>query len=140
MIITFAALKAYFQTNDVPTQAQFEDLMDTIANGLTEQPKVYKAFISQSGVSAPIETLVVQNTFGSPIVWSYISTGVYRATLAGAFTVGKSVGKCTKVDIAKTHSMHSPLNSFFTLRQSNFSNVLVDTVLAGTFVEITVYP
>ncbi len=82
-IKTSAELKAYFNTGDVPTESQYIDLIDTIMNGLTSKPLVYKALISQSGTSAPT-VVILENTIGA-IVWTYNGIGVYRGTLNGAF-------------------------------------------------------
>jgi hypothetical protein len=46
--------------------------------------KVYTALLTQSGVSNPPTAVVLENTIGN-IVWSYISTGLYKGTLTGAF-------------------------------------------------------
>lgn len=54
----------------------------------TRPYKVYSIFISQSSTNAPTVGTTFENSIGS-IVWSYVSTGVYRGTLAGAFTAGK---------------------------------------------------
>jgi hypothetical protein len=45
--------------------------------------KVYTALLNQSGTGAPVPT-ILENTIGS-IVWSRVSTGIYHATLSGAF-------------------------------------------------------
>lgn len=51
---------------------------------------VYTALLTQSGTDAPVAT-VLENTLGGTVVWSYVSTGTYRATLSGAFTSNKTV-------------------------------------------------
>jgi hypothetical protein len=50
---------------------------------------VYTALLTQSGTDAPVAT-VLENTLGGTVVWSYESTGTYRATLSGVFTSGKT--------------------------------------------------
>ena len=50
--------------------------------------KVYTALLNQTGVAAPVPT-ILENTLGN-IVWSYSSAGNYLATLAGAFTSQKT--------------------------------------------------
>lgn len=52
--------------------------------------KVYTALLTQTGTDAPVAT-VLENTLGGAVVWSYMSVGVYEATLAGAFTSSKTV-------------------------------------------------
>lgn len=57
----------------------------------TAHPKyeVYSALLTQSGTSAPTAT-VLENTLGGTVVWSYVTTGTYDATLSGAFTADKT--------------------------------------------------
>lgn len=79
-------LKTYFQTGDIPTQAQFENLIDSYPNITDRQVPlyVYKAYLSQSGTDAP-EAEVIVNTFPDEPLWSYSALGTYLCTLAGAF-------------------------------------------------------
>ena len=53
----------------------------------------YKATLTQTGTNAPVAT-VLENTLGGTVVWAYSSTGVYTATLAGAFTANKTFMIC----------------------------------------------
>jgi hypothetical protein len=46
--------------------------------------KSYTVFLSQTGTNAPTETVVLVNEIGN-IVWTRVSAGIYRATLASAF-------------------------------------------------------
>lgn len=65
------------------------------------EQKTYKARMSQTSTNAPVETVVIKNTFISPtIVWSRVSSGLYRASLAGGFIA------------AKTLALFSPYGSF----------------------------
>lgn len=50
---------------------------------------VYVALLSQTGTDAPVAT-VLENTLGGTVVWSYNDVGSYYATLANAFTAGKT--------------------------------------------------
>lgn len=52
--------------------------------------KVYRALLTQSGTDAPVAT-VLENTLGGTVVWTYSNSGIYTATLAGAFRAGKTV-------------------------------------------------
>lgn len=68
------------------------DLQRGIANWVPASGapyKVYTALLTQSGTDAPTAT-VLENTFSGTVVWSYVSTGTYRATLSGAFTENKT--------------------------------------------------
>ena len=51
--------------------------------------KVYTALLTQSGIDAPVAT-VLENTLGD-IVWSYNSIGIYHATSIGSFTENKTI-------------------------------------------------
>lgn len=51
--------------------------------------RTYTAIISQGGNNAPNVDILLSNTLSDIPVWSYLSTGVYRLTLAGAFPDGK---------------------------------------------------
>lgn len=85
--------RALSLTDNIPTQAPsgateagkntIQELKDLIA------PKVYKAFIAQTGTSAPTMT-VIKNELSAAIVWTRSSTGVYVGTLAGAFLAAKT--------------------------------------------------
>lgn len=53
--------------------------------------KKYVALISQSGLNAEPSSNVLENTFGDTNVdWTYISAGVYKGSLTGAFKTGKT--------------------------------------------------
>jgi hypothetical protein len=77
-------IKAYFQTGDVPTQAQFEEFIDNSVPTC----KRYKALLTQTGTNAPVAT-VLENTLGN-LVWARSSSGIYTATLTGAFPLLKT--------------------------------------------------
>lgn len=51
--------------------------------------QVYTAIISQGGNNAPNVDSLLSNTLSDLPVWSYVSVGLYRLTLAGAFPDGK---------------------------------------------------
>jgi hypothetical protein len=67
--------------------------------------KVYSALLSQSGVAAPVAT-VLQNTIGD-IIWTRdVDGGVYYGTLAGAFPYQKVIplaGFATSSDSGNTY-------------------------------------
>jgi hypothetical protein len=50
--------------------------------------KVYSALIDQQDTNAPNAT-ILNNTLGNTPTWSYVSVGIYRLTLNGAFPLGK---------------------------------------------------
>ena len=61
---------------------------DTINGEVVVRYKKYVALMSQSGTAAPTVT-VLENSIGD-IVWTRASTGLYRGTLIGAFTLDKT--------------------------------------------------
>lgn len=81
-IKTATELKAYFETGDVPTQAQFVDLIDTIFSAVPDY-KVYTALLTQSGTSAPVSH-VLKNTLGYTPTFNYDGSGQYSITLQNA--------------------------------------------------------
>lgn len=109
--------------------------------------KIYRALLTQVVPSAPVAT-VLENTLGA-IVWARSSLGVYTATLANAFTVGK------------THTITGSdwiLNATFTVIQTEKTSSSVITIttidvdisgptaapndglLSSTSITILVYP
>ncbi len=69
-----------------------EKTLDTITpiSGGGLSYNVYTAILTQSGTDAPVAT-VLENTLSGPLGWSYSSTGIYRATLAGEFSNSNKV-------------------------------------------------
>lgn len=103
-----------------------------------EKPyKVYSAFLTQVGSAAPVAT-VLENTIGDGIVWSRLAASQYRATLTGAFTVGKTVILLDALNLFA-------LSSIYVSRTTSINNVTlqasdsVDDYLTGMFIEIRVY-
>lgn len=57
--------------------------------GLPVGTRVYRALLSQTGTDGPVPAVEV-NTLGGDPVWSRVLAGKFRATLTGAFPVGKT--------------------------------------------------
>ena len=57
--------------------------------------KVYTALLTQSGTSAPT-AIVLENTLGGTVFWSYFNTGSYIGTLTGAFNTTKTTVQITR--------------------------------------------
>lgn len=51
--------------------------------------KVYKALLTQTGTTAPT-VVVLQNTLGGVISWTYNGVGTYNGTLSGVFVEDKT--------------------------------------------------
>jgi len=56
----------------------------TTIKPITIEIRQYAAILNQTGTAAPTAT-VLHNTLNGNIVWTRISEGVYKGTLAGAF-------------------------------------------------------
>lgn len=67
-----------------------------LANQVQAPYKVYTATITQSGVSAPVAT-VLENTLGGAVTWTYNSVGAYNIVSDGLFTQGKTVVTCSNL-------------------------------------------
>lgn len=103
--------------------------------------KVYTALLNQTGTSAPT-VIVLENTIGS-IVWSRVSTGLYKAELTGAFTTSKThlmIGSAA-VGLAITNYCEINLNTvdFINVSTGRVGGSLQDALLLNTPIEIRVY-
>lgn len=77
-------LKTYFETGKRPTQAQFGDLIDSLA---AERPfKAYVALLSQISANHPTANVLENNT-GEDFFWSRESAGVYKVLLPSNISV-----------------------------------------------------
>lgn len=110
--------------------------------GLGLGSKVYKALLTQTGTSAPVATVLVNNLSGTP-VWSYDSAGFYKLTLAGEFILGKTIYNIVPSDnSANSQILASLFNGapdVFQL-ETRSSGVLTNEVLYSTPITIEVFP
>lgn len=99
--------------------------------------KVYSAVLSQTGLSAPVAT-VLENTLGGTVTWSYVSPGTYYATVGGLFTLNKTFILNGNQADAKTTYYITDVNEiqFFTYVDLV---TLSNDMLFTTAVEIRVY-
>jgi hypothetical protein len=67
---------------------QLNKLTSIIFN-LKPKYKVYTALLTQSGINAPVAT-VLENTLGATITYSRVSDGIYTITTDGIFTSDKT--------------------------------------------------
>lgn len=76
---------------DLKQEPPYYDITDVLPNpsGLPTGTKIYTALMTQVGTNAPTAQ-ILQNTIGA-IVWTRLSPGVYKGTLAGTFTLNKTV-------------------------------------------------
>lgn len=60
-----------------------------LCNISSDAPKIYRAVLSQSGLAAPVPS-ILENTLGAVPTWTRISAGQYYLTLTGAFPQNKT--------------------------------------------------
>ena len=128
------------QGDIINIQQDIDNIQEDIA-ALQPTYKVYTALLNQTGTSAPIAT-ILENTLGS-IVWSRVSTGLYKAELTGAFTTSKThlmIGSAA-VGLAITNYCEMNLNTvdFINVSTGRVGGSLQDALLLNTPIEIRVY-
>lgn len=109
--------------------------------------KRYVANLTQTAGNAPIAT-VLENDLGAAIVFTRTSAGLYVATLAGAFAVGKTIvmfGTPIPVDdIASVEAVLTDVNTI-TFKTKNYKTSddtagVLDGLLTNTSIIIEVFP
>lgn len=113
-------------------------------NGGGSAPKTYRALVTQVNTDAPT-AIVLENTFGEELVWTYFDTGKYILTSAnGNFVEGKTfifTGKIyntpTRCDFVYNVTDNAPNGVMF---QTALDGVFSDSLLINTEVQILVYP
>ena len=98
---------------------------------------VYTALISQADTDDPVP-IVLENTLGGSITWSYDGTGSYIGTLTGAFTADKTA-IIFNTPLGFTAAYRSSINTFTILTYDD-SFTLANDMLNNTFIEVRVYP
>ena len=98
---------------------------------------VYTALISQADTDDPVP-IVLENTFGGSITWSYDDTGSYIGTLTGAFTADKTA-IIFNTPLGFTAAYRSSVNTVTILTYDD-SFTLANDMLNNTFIEVRVYP
>lgn len=113
---------------------------------------VYVALLTQAGEDAPVAT-VLQNTLDGAVVWTRAAFGQYQATLAGAFTAGKTavffgppnINNPIGNDAGVIYEWQRSSDSVITINTKNLLPVIAsagrdDALLDNTPIEIRVYP
>ena len=111
--------------------------------------KIYRAFITQSGTSAPT-AVIVENTLGAVPVWSYNDIGDFTLTLTGSFTLNKTSidlrfqNEITRIE-TNSHGAweHYDVNFIKFYSMSGGISFILNSdnsVFTNTYVEILVYP
>jgi hypothetical protein len=146
----------FMQTPDqialTATAGQVLTLVDS-ANGECEWQdtalsyNVYSALLTQTGTNAPVAT-VLENTLGGTVVWSYVSAGTYRATLASAFTANKTAVQITmSTTLNPNYTVVRATDASVATQPNSIGIIVVDSsgtnsnnAMVQTFIEIRVYP
>ena len=140
---TYAELAAYFETGDKPTQAQFEDMLYTMFNGLASKPKVYRALLTQSSTGAPT-AVILENTTGETPTFTYVSAGQYLLTFAQTLAVGKTFVTNGQPGLVGStivfRSFWNDANNIKLQTTDVNSPSNTDDALLNTAIEIIIYP
>jgi hypothetical protein len=126
-------------SNDVEVTESNTSYVNGVAVS-TSTPKVYKATLTQTGTSAPVETVLVNTLSGTP-VWSYVSVGLYKLTLTSEWAANKTA----------LYSINIPDgNGFGSLQRNNANEIFLvtrdtsslnaDDLLLESYIIIEVYP
>ena len=103
--------------------------------------RVYVAILWQSGSDAPTAT-VIKNDLGGDVVWTRMVAGKYRATLAGAFPLGKSYvpnNLAVYPGSYVIYTAHANVN-FVDVYSENWDLEQQDGLIQGVMILIRVYP
>lgn len=133
-IVTKAALKAYFETGDFPTQTQFGNLIDTLY-----PYEKYSVLTLQSSTNAPT-VRVLDNTLGGTVAWTYVSAGKYRATLAGVFTADKTFFVVHNSVLDQRTTVYWESANAFIVEVFTFAGAAANDRITDMSLEVRVYP
>lgn len=103
--------------------------------------KYYNAILTQSGTNPPT-AIVLQNTFGVTLTWTYNATGVYKLTAAtNEFTANKTHVLISKGDFANYFvGAYTNAETELTVETFDGAGAAANTWLSQTSISITVYP
>lgn len=106
-----------------------------------KQPyKKYVALISQTGVSDPVVTTLLENTLSNVIVWTRTSAGLYYGTLTGEFTNLKTWCMICPISTNGVWSLYPVNDNQVQLKTWEITTQTnVDGYLNETSIEIRVY-
>ena len=88
--------------------------------------KVYTALVTQTLDSAPVAN-VLENTLGGSVSFSRVSTGIYRISLTGAFTLNKTWFSYTR------GITNNALNVINAIRRVDNDTIEFNSVVNGSF-------
>lgn len=99
---------------------------------------IWAGFLTQTGTGAPT-AVVLQNTLGGTIVWSYDREGQYIGTLSGVFTANKTAIIGTSKEATNMITAGARLSNNTIVISTMGGGVAANSQLNNTFVEIRVY-
>lgn len=123
--------------------SKINEIIDWINNIGTPSYKVYTALLTQSGTDAPV-AIVLQNTLGSSILWTYDAVGNYRFELGNIVlpdlnkvfvNINNTYGEGYSIAAFSDSGLQNRISVYVT----NSSNVAANSVLSNTSIEIRVY-
>lgn len=127
-------------TTEATTRANADSALSTALGGKADAVPTYIALLTQIGTGAPSATVIV-NTLGGTVVWTRDDVGRYYGTLAGTFTVNKTVGIADCKKGGTSHVTYAEAPDAIRLETYNIGNLdLLDDQLDSNFIEIKVYP
>jgi hypothetical protein len=127
--------------SDVSTlQSDVNTLQNDVSNIQNITPiKVYKAYVSQTGITEPNDTVLINTLSGTPI-YTRTSDGDYLLTLIGEFPT------FSKVLIRYNHENFAGLGIVFWnnadsigIASETLAGVATDSIISG-WLEIEIYP
>lgn len=98
------------------------------------QPKKYRATLTQSGVTPPVET-ILENSLEFVPVWSYAGPGIYILESVGNFPAGRTFITMPYVSVDVVTNVLTPGDSVAIVNQAGLDGTLVDVPF-----EVLVYP
>lgn len=125
------------QDGSNPTDAVNKSQLDVA----TRPYKVYTALISQENALAPT-VKVLENTLGGEIVWTFVSTGLYDGTLAGAFTLDKTTTMLSVDSIGNygyIGGVRAMTSNIIRVRTNDSTDSAANNILNDNTLEIRVY-
>jgi hypothetical protein len=100
--------------------------------------KEYAALLTQNDEGAPIATVIV-NTLGGEIIWTRTGEGNYVGTLAGAFTLNKTLILAAPPTAAFQVNAYTSGSDSIGVDTADAGGDFIDGLLQGYAIDIRVY-
>jgi hypothetical protein len=130
----FAEYDADYSTNFVNRSLVDKEYVDNLVFSSTTNPYVeYKALLTQTGTSAPDESILVDTMGGG--IWSYSDVGSYYFTKVGAFSASSRVEVYMNNTIVLSYTMSNPAFNIYSINRLDDDTIEVRTSTWSTDVE-----